>query len=95
MLYLKQKKHKTIQYSVGGSSPVDPTGKERGNCLKYDNDTPNFDVEADKVIKHADGLNILRSGKLRFRNRQVINLVEVTVKGPSMDAIKSTGQKRY
>ncbi len=25
--YLKQKKHvKTIQYSVGGSSPVDPTG---------------------------------------------------------------------
>ncbi len=23
--------------------------------VEYDNDTPNFDVEADKVIKHVDG----------------------------------------
>ncbi|WP_251352296.1 efflux RND transporter permease subunit, partial [Staphylococcus aureus] len=56
--YLKQKKHvKTIQYSVGGSSPVDPTGSTNSMAImvEYDNDTPNFDVEADKVIKHVDG----------------------------------------
>ncbi len=50
---MKQKERvKTIQYSVGGSSPVDPTGStdRMAIMVEYDNDTPNFDVEADKVI---------------------------------------------
>ena len=56
-IFKTEKACKTIQYSVGGSSPVDPTGSTNSMAImvEYDNDTPNFDVEADKVIKHADG----------------------------------------
>ncbi|HCW7582946.1 TPA: efflux RND transporter permease subunit [Staphylococcus aureus] len=92
--YLKQKKHvKTIQYSVGGSSPVDPTGSTNSMAImvEYDNDTPNFDVEADKVIKHADGFKHPGEWKNQDLGTGAGNKsVEVTVKGPSMDAIKST-----
>ena len=58
--------------------------------VEYDNDTPNFDVEADKVIKHADGFKHPGGGKSRFGTGAGNKSVEVTVKGPSMDAIKST-----
>ncbi len=36
---------------------INPTGSTNSMAImvEYDNDTPNFDVEADKVIKHADG----------------------------------------
>ncbi|PZK16511.1 multidrug transporter [Staphylococcus aureus] len=92
--YLKQKKHvKTIQYSVGGSSPVDPTGSTNSMAImvEYDNDTPNFDVEADKVIKHVDGFKHPGEWKNQDLGTGAGNKsVEVTVKGPSMDAIKST-----
>ncbi|KMR64723.1 hypothetical protein EU64_14945, partial [Staphylococcus aureus] len=53
-----QKKHeKTIQYPVGGSSIGDSKGSTHSmaNMVEYDNDTPNFEVEADKDTKHADG----------------------------------------
>lgn len=92
--YLKQKKHvKTIQYSVGGSSPVDPTGSTNSMAImvEYDNDTPNFDVEADKVIKHVDGFKHPGEWKNQDLGTGAGNKsLEVTVKGPSMDAIKST-----
>ncbi|MGU3218946.1 hypothetical protein ACVXZ0_15835 [Staphylococcus aureus] len=91
--YLKQKKHvKTIQYSVGGSSPVDPTGSTNSMAImvEYDNDTPNFDVEADKVIKHVDGFKHPGEAGQDLGTGAGNKSVEVTVKGPSMDAIKST-----
>ncbi|HHA7051302.1 TPA: efflux RND transporter permease subunit [Staphylococcus aureus] len=92
--YLKQKKHvKTIQYSVGGSIPVDPTGSTNSMAImvEYDNDTPNFDVEADKVIKHVDGFKHPGEWKNQDLGTGAGNKsLEVTVKGPSMDAIKST-----
>ncbi|MBE5677007.1 efflux RND transporter permease subunit [Staphylococcus sp. SS87] len=95
--YLKQKKHvKTIQYSVGGSSPVDPTGSTNSMAImvEYDNDTPNFDVEADKVIKHVDGFKHPGEWKNQDLGTGAGNKsVEVTVKGPSTDAIKSTVQR--
>lgn len=94
--YLKQKKHvKTIQYSVGGSSPVDPTGSTNSMAImvEYDNDTPNFDVEADKVIKHVDSFKHPGEWKNQDLGTGAGNKsVEVTVKGPSTDAIKSTVQ---
>lgn len=95
--YLKQKKHvKTIQYSVGGSSPVDPTGSTNSMAImvEYDNDTPNFDVEADKVIKHVDGFKHPGEWKNQDLGTGAGNKsVEVTVKGPSTEAIKSTVQR--
>ncbi|WP_256089983.1 efflux RND transporter permease subunit, partial [Staphylococcus aureus] len=55
------------------------------------NDTPNFDVEADKVIIHADGFKHPGEWKNQVLGTGAGNKsVEVTVKGQSMDAIKST-----
>ncbi|HDA1247952.1 TPA: efflux RND transporter permease subunit [Staphylococcus aureus] len=82
-----------ISASVGGSSPVDPTGSTNSMAImvEYDNDTPNFDVEADKVIKHVDGFKHPGEWKNQDLGTGAGNKsVEVTVKGPSMDAIKST-----
>ena len=53
--YLNHKgKVKTVQYSVGGPSPTDPTGSTNSLALmvQYDSNTPNFDEEPDKVLKH-------------------------------------------
>ena len=53
--YLQSKdKVKTVQYSVGGPSPRDPTGSTNSMAimLEYDKDTPNFEEEPDKVISH-------------------------------------------
>ncbi len=59
--------------------------------MESDNDTPNFDVEADKVIKHADGFKHPGEWKNQDLGTGAGNKsVKVTVKGPSMDAIKST-----
>ncbi|WP_460374264.1 hypothetical protein, partial [Staphylococcus aureus] len=92
--YLKQTEHvKTIQYTVGGSSTVDPTGSTNSMAImvEYDNDPTNFDVEADKVIKHADGFNHPREWKNQDLGTGAgKKTVEVTVKSPSMYEIKST-----
>ena len=53
--YLQSKdKVKTVQYSVGGPSPADPTGSTNSMAImvEYDKDTPNFEEEPDKVISH-------------------------------------------
>ena len=53
--YLNDKdKVKTVQYSVGGETPTDPTGSSNSLALmvEYDSDTPHFDEEPDKVLNH-------------------------------------------
>ena len=53
--YLDSKdKVQTVQYSVGGPTPQDPTGSTNSLAImvKYKSDTPNFDEEPDKVLKH-------------------------------------------
>ncbi len=63
--------------------------------VEYDNDTPNFDVEADKVIKHVDGFKHPGEWKNQDLGTGAGNKsVEVTVKGPSMEYHK-INCKRY
>ncbi|MCI2933638.1 efflux RND transporter permease subunit [Staphylococcus haemolyticus] len=95
--YLQSKdKVKTVQYSVGGPSPADPTGSTNSMAImvEYDKVTPNFEEEPDKVISHLSKMN--QPGE--WKNQDMGNgsgndLVEVTVKGPSTNAIKDTVAK--
>ena len=95
--YLQHKdKVKTVQYSVGGPSPVDPTGSTNSMAImvEYDNDTPNFDEEPDKVLKHVDSFKHPGEWKNQDLGTGASNSsVEVTVKGPSTDDIKGTVNK--
>ncbi|EHJ09014.1 efflux RND transporter permease subunit [Staphylococcus simiae] len=95
--YLQHKdKVKTVQYSVGGPSPVDPTGSTNSMAImvEYDNDTPNFDEEPDKVLKHVDSFKHPGEWKNQDLGTGAGNSsVEVTVKGPSTDDIKGTVNK--
>ncbi len=87
--YLKQKKHvKTIQYSVGGSSPVISTGRAWAIMVEYDNDTPNFDEKWIRLLKILQ-YGFKHPGRELEKSRLINsagNPVQVTVKGPSMDA---------
>lgn len=53
---LDRKGVKTLQYSVGGGNPMDPSGG--GNdalfFVEYNDDYQDFDAEQDKVIDHLD-----------------------------------------
>lgn len=92
--YLDNKsKVETVQYSIGGPTPQDPTGSTNSMAImvKYKSDTPNFDEEPDKVLKHIETFK--QPGN--WKNQDLgtgagNNSVEVTVKGPSTDAIKGT-----
>lgn len=92
--YLKQKdKVDTVQYSVGGPSPADPTGSTNSMAImvKYKDDTPNFDEEPDKVLNHIDKFKHPGNWANQDLGAGTDNRsVEVTVKGPSTDAIKGT-----
>ena len=81
---------------MGGPSPADPTGSTNSMAimLEYDKDTPNFEEEPDKVISHLSKMN--QPGE--WKNQDMGNgsgndSVEVTVKGPSTNAIKDTVAK--
>lgn len=95
--YLKTKnKVKTVQYSVGGPTPSDPTGSTNSMALMvdYDKDTPNFEEEPDKVLKHVDSFKHPGQWKNQDLGTGAGNdSIEVTVQGPSIDAIKGTVHK--
>ncbi|MDM7882365.1 efflux RND transporter permease subunit [Staphylococcus borealis] len=95
--YLQSKdKVKTVQYSVGGPSPADPTGSTNSMAImvEYDKDTPNFEEEPDKVISHLSKMNQPGEWKNQDMGTGSGNdSVEVTVKGPSTNAIKDTVAK--
>lgn len=95
--YLKTKnKVKTVQYSVGGPTSSDPTGSTNSMALMvdYDKDTPNFEEEPDKVLKHVDSFKHPGQWKNQDLGTGAGNdSIEVTVQGPSTDAIKGTVHK--
>ena len=95
--YLDSKdKVQTVQYSVGGPTPQDPTGSTNSMAImvKYKSDTPNFDEEPDKVLKHIDQFKQPGEWKNQDLGTGAGNdSVEVTVKGPSTDDIKGTVEK--
>ncbi|MDI9231606.1 efflux RND transporter permease subunit [Staphylococcus caprae] len=95
--YLDSKdKVQTVQYSVGGPTPQDPTGSTNSLAImvKYKSDTPNFDEEPDKVLKHIDQFKEPGEWKNQDLGTGAGNdSVEVTVKGPSTDDIKGTVEK--
>lgn len=89
----KKDKVETVQYSIGGPTPQDPTDSTNSMAImiKYQSDTPNFDEEPDKVLKHIETFN--QPGE--WKNQDLgtgagNNSVEVTVKGPNTSAMKDT-----
>lgn len=89
----KKDKVETVQYSIGGPTPQDPTGSTNSMAImiKYQSDTPNFDEESDKVLKHIETFK--QPGE--WKNQDLgtgagNNSVEVTVKGPNTSAMKNT-----
>ena len=92
--YLNDKdKVKTVQYSVGGETPTDPTGSSNSLALmvEYDSDTPHFDEEPDKVLNHIKHYH--HPGEWSNQDMGTggtNNKLEITVTGPSLDAIKGT-----
>ncbi|MBE7319720.1 efflux RND transporter permease subunit [Staphylococcus epidermidis] len=89
----KKDKVETVQYSIGGPTPQDPTGSTNSMAImiKYQSDMPNFDEEPDKVLKHIETFK--QPGE--WKNQDLgtgagNNSVEVTVKGPNTSAMKDT-----
>ncbi|MDW8565628.1 efflux RND transporter permease subunit [Staphylococcus shinii] len=95
--YLNKKdKVKTVQYSVGGASPTDPTGSSNSMAImvEYDSDTPNFDEEPDKVLQHIEKFK--HPGEWANQDMGTggsNNKLEVSVTGPTLEAIKGTVNK--
>lgn len=95
--YLNTKdKVKTVQYSVGGATPTDPTGSSNSMAImvEYESDTPNFDEEPDKVLKHINKYH--HPGDWANQDMGTggtNNELAITVTGPSVDAIKGTVNK--
>ena len=91
-----RRKVKTVQYSVGGPSPADPTGSTNSMAImvEYAKNTPHFDEEPDKVLKHLDRYKHPGTWKNLDMGTGVGNSsIEVTVKGKSTEAIKGTVAK--
>ncbi|QHW37651.1 efflux RND transporter permease subunit [Staphylococcus ursi] len=92
--YLLDNKHvRHVQYSVGGASPVDPTGSTNNMALmvEYDSDTPNFDQEPERVLKHIKTYHHDGEWKnLDMGTGATSNTLNVEVTGPSTAAIEGT-----
>lgn len=95
--YLNSKdKVRTVQYSVGGPSPTDPTGSTNSLALmvQYDSNTPNFDEEPDKVLKHISKYKHPGEwGNQDMGTGGSNNKIEIDVTGPSLAKIKGTVNK--
>ncbi|PTK43273.1 multidrug transporter, partial [Staphylococcus nepalensis] len=90
--YLNSKdKVKKVQYSLGGASPIDPTGSTNNMAvmIEYASDTKNFDAEPDRVLKHIAGFK--QEGEWKYLDMGTgggNNEIEVKVSGPSGHEIK-------
>lgn len=95
--YLNSNKNvKKVQYSLGGASPMDPTGSTNSMAvmIEYDKNTPNFEAEPDKVLKHIASFKQDGTWKnLDMGTGAGNNSIDVKVSGPSADDIKGTVQK--
>ncbi|MBI5974639.1 efflux RND transporter permease subunit [Staphylococcus canis] len=92
--YLQNNKYvKNVQYSVGGKSPIDPTGDTNNMALmvEYASDTPNFDEEPEKVLNDIDRYHHKGEWQqLDIGTGGMNNALEVKVTGPSTKAIEGT-----
>ncbi|NWK83288.1 efflux RND transporter permease subunit [Staphylococcus sp. GSSP0090] len=92
--YLNSKdKVRTVQYSVGGPTPNDPSGNSNSMAImvEYDSNTPNFDKEPDKVLQHIEKYK--HPGDWSNQDMGTggsNNALEITVSGPSLASIKGT-----
>ncbi|PHK50223.1 efflux RND transporter permease subunit [Staphylococcus edaphicus] len=95
--YLNSKdKVRTVQYSVGGPTPNDPSGNSNSLAIMvaYATNTPNFDKEPDKVLQHIEKYK--HPGEWTNQDMGTggsNNALEIAVTGPSLDAIKGTVTK--
>ncbi|PCF63704.1 multidrug transporter [Staphylococcus intermedius] len=90
---LDNKNVRHVQYSVGGASPVDPTGSTNNMALmvEYDSDTPNFDQEPERVLKHIKTYHHDGEWKnLDMGTGATSNTLNVEVTGPSTAEIEGT-----
>ncbi|UEX90569.1 efflux RND transporter permease subunit [Staphylococcus ratti] len=92
--YLNSKdKVRNVQYSVGGPSPADPTGSTNSTALmvQYASDTPNFETEPERVLKHIAKYKHPGDWKnLDMSSGAGSNQLDVQVTGPSTHAIQGT-----
>lgn len=95
--YLQKNKYvENVQYSVGGASPVDPTGSTNSMALmvQYDTKTPKFDEEPQRVLKHIATYKHPGDWKnLDMSTGVSSNEVTVQVTGPSPERIEGTVAK--
>lgn len=95
--YLNSKdKVRTVQYSVGGPTPNDPTGNSNSMAImvEYDSNTPHFDEEPDKVLQHIETYK--HPGEWSNQDMGTggsNNALEITVSGPSLESIKGSVKK--
>ncbi|MHD0397049.1 efflux RND transporter permease subunit [Staphylococcus simulans] len=92
--YLNSKdKVNKVQYSLGGASPMDPTGSTNNMAvmIEYASDTKNFDTEPDRVLKHI--ADFKQEGEWKYLDMGTgggNNEIQVKVSGPSGHEIKDT-----
>ncbi|QLK86631.1 efflux RND transporter permease subunit [Staphylococcus sp. 17KM0847] len=82
-----------VQYSVGGASPVDPTGSTNSMALmvEYDTQTPHFDEEPQRVLDHIASYKHPGEWKhLDMSTGAASNALTVQVTGPSPEKIEKT-----
>ncbi|UXR78000.1 efflux RND transporter permease subunit [Staphylococcus sp. IVB6227] len=95
--YLQKNKYvDNVQYSVGGASPVDPTGSTNSMALmvQYDSKTPKFDEEPQRVLDHITTYKHPGDWKnLDMSTGATSNEVTVQVTGPSPERIEGTVDK--
>ncbi|MDO5375349.1 MAG: efflux RND transporter permease subunit [Staphylococcus rostri] len=95
--YLQKNKYvENVQYSVGGASPVDPTGSTNSMALmvQYDTKTPNFDEEPQRVLDHIKTYKHPGDWKnLDMSTGATSNELNVQVTGPSPERLEGTVNK--
>ncbi|KIX91103.1 multidrug transporter [Staphylococcus microti] len=95
--YLQKNKYvENVQYSVGGASPVDPTGSTNSMALmvQYDTQTPNFDEEPERVLDHIKTFKHPGDWKnLDMSTGATSNELNVQVTGPSPERLEGTVNK--
>ena len=95
--YLQKNKYvENVQYSVGGASPVDPTGSTNSMALmvQYDTKTPNFDEEPERVLDYIKTFKHPGDWKnLDMSTGATSNELNVQVTGPSPERLEDTVNK--
>ncbi|RLQ93076.1 efflux RND transporter permease subunit [Falsibacillus albus] len=85
-----RKNVKTIQYSVGGENPMDPSSSNGGEFyVSYNDDTPNFEKEKEQVIKDLQGMTAKGEwAQQNFSSSGSSNEMKLYVYGDSLKEIE-------